>query len=146
VFPKREMHIAHTHALDQYANVFAAFDLTTGTAQGADGRELCRRQNVGAVGTARGSGRLRWAPSAQKSRRHSCSCADGHRRPSHRPRHNGPVTIGTAWPSAQRPARWAQTVRPLTVSNCADGQAVGSDGYAMPTARPSAQIFFFLYC
>jgi hypothetical protein len=26
---------------------------TTGTAQGPDGRELCRRQNVGAVGTAR---------------------------------------------------------------------------------------------
>jgi hypothetical protein len=122
--------------LDFYHFEFIA--CTTGTAQGADGRDLCRRQNIGAVGTARGSGRLRWAPSAQKSRRHSCRCADGHRWPTLRPRHNGGATVGTTWPSAQLPARWAQIVRPLTVSSCADGRAVGSDDSAMPMA------YFFL--
>jgi hypothetical protein len=78
-------------------------------------------------------------------RRHSCSYADGHRRPRSGPRHKRLVTIGTTKPSAQLAARWAQIILPLTVSTCADGQAVGSDAYAMPTARPSAQVFFIYF-
>jgi hypothetical protein len=31
------------------------------------------------------------------------------------------------------------------MSAYADGQAVGSDGGAMPTVRPSAQVFFFYF-
>jgi hypothetical protein len=89
--------------------------ITTGTVQGADGRDLCRWQNVGAVGTVRGSGRLRQAPSAQKSRRHSRSYADGHRRPRSDPRHKFQVTIGTRKPSAQPAAMWAQIFLLLTV-------------------------------
>jgi hypothetical protein len=36
-------------------------------------------------------------------------------------------------------------VAPLTVSTCVDGHVVGSLRYLMPTARPSAQMIFFIY-
>jgi hypothetical protein len=117
---------------------------TTGTNQGADGRSLCRRQNVGAVGIAGGWGRRRRGPSAQISRRHSRICADGHRRPRGHPRHKRTGAVGTPSPSAQDNDRWAQKLRPLTETSSADGQAVGSDVWAMPTAKPSAQLIFFL--
>jgi hypothetical protein len=117
---------------------------TTGTNQGADGRSLCRRQNVGAVGIAGGWGRRRRGPSAQISRRHSRICADGHRRPRGHPRHKRTGAVGTPSPSAQDNDRWAQKLRPLSETSSADGQAVGSDAWAMPTAKPSAQLIFFL--
>ena len=54
--------------------------LTTGTRSGADGQQLCRRPNVGAVGIASGCRPQLPARRHTKNRRHKRRYADGNRR------------------------------------------------------------------
>jgi hypothetical protein len=53
------------------------FIITTGNSQGADGQILCRRQNIGAVGTRLIPARPAGQSSAQVNRRHMKVCANG---------------------------------------------------------------------
>ncbi|KAK1606027.1 hypothetical protein QYE76_029700 [Lolium multiflorum] len=53
---------------------------TTGEPTCADGQAMCRRPNVGAVGTEASSYRRRSSPSAQRGRRHNARYTDGHPR------------------------------------------------------------------
>jgi hypothetical protein len=62
----------------------------------------------------------------EEDRRHRCSFADGGRRHNSDPRHKITGAVGTTATVGTCTARRAQKIAPLTVSTCADGQAVGT--------------------